>query len=107
LIVEREAATGTQTVALSGIKFFFRITLPRNWKVLSQTKPRVSQLAPRSHYSHASPADHRHLPNDPLENFRRDNPIQRLHQPHRASGTDNLSIRSKTADVKFNFVATD
>ena len=46
LIVEREAATGTQTVALSGIKFFFRNTLPRNWKVLSQTKLRYVNALP-------------------------------------------------------------
>ena len=30
LIVEREVATGTQSVALSGIKFFYRQTFP-NW----------------------------------------------------------------------------
>ena len=38
LIVEREVASGTQSVALSGIKFFYRTTLPRKWKVLDQTK---------------------------------------------------------------------
>lgn len=46
LIVELEVATGTQTVALSGIKFFFRTTLPRNWKVLSQTKLRYIDALP-------------------------------------------------------------
>ena len=46
LIVEREAATGTQTVALSGIKFFFRNTCPRNWNVLSQTKLRYVNSLP-------------------------------------------------------------
>ena len=38
LIVELEVASGTQSVALSGIKFFYRTTYPRKWKVLSQTK---------------------------------------------------------------------
>lgn len=37
-IVDREAASGTQSVLLSGIKFFYRTTLPRKWKVLNQTK---------------------------------------------------------------------
>ncbi len=37
-IVELEVASGTQSVILSGIKFFYRTTLPRNWKVLDQTK---------------------------------------------------------------------
>lgn len=46
LIVELEAATGTQTVALSGIKFFFRTTCPRDWKVLSQTKLRYIDALP-------------------------------------------------------------
>ena len=38
LIVEREVAAGTQSVALSGIKFFYRTTCPRKWKVFDQTK---------------------------------------------------------------------
>ena len=38
LIVEREVAAGTQSVALSGIKFFDRTTCPRKWKVFDQTK---------------------------------------------------------------------
>ncbi len=46
LIVELEVATGTQTVALSGIKFFFRTTCPRDWKVLSQTKLRYVDALP-------------------------------------------------------------
>jgi len=46
LIVELEVATGTQTVALSGIKFFFRTTCPRDWKVLSQTKLRYIDALP-------------------------------------------------------------
>ncbi len=46
LIVELEVATGTQTVALSGIKFFFRTTCPRDWKVLSQTKLRYLDALP-------------------------------------------------------------
>jgi integrase len=36
--VELEVASGTQTVILSGIKFFYRTTCPRKWKVLEQTK---------------------------------------------------------------------
>jgi site-specific recombinase XerD len=46
LIVELEVASGTQTVALSGIKFFFRSTCPRDWKVLSQTKLRYIDALP-------------------------------------------------------------
>lgn len=46
LIVELEVATGTQTVALSGIKFFFRTTCPRDWKVLAQTKLRYVDALP-------------------------------------------------------------
>ena len=46
LIVELEVATGTQTVALSGIKFFYRTTCPRDWKVLSQTKLRYIDALP-------------------------------------------------------------
>ena len=37
-IVERDVAAGTQSVLLSGIKFFFRTTCPREWEVLQQTK---------------------------------------------------------------------
>ena len=37
-IVDQEAASGTQSVTLSGIKFFYRTTCPRKWKVLDQTK---------------------------------------------------------------------
>ncbi|MEM9410245.1 MAG: site-specific integrase [Planctomycetota bacterium] len=37
-IVDKQLAAGTQSVLLSGIKFFFRTTCPRNWKVLQQTK---------------------------------------------------------------------
>ena len=37
-IVDLEAASGTQSVILSGIKFFFRNTCVRKWKVLDQTK---------------------------------------------------------------------
>ena len=46
LIVEREVATGTQTVALSGIKFFYRQTCPRDWKVLTDTKLRYGTALP-------------------------------------------------------------
>ncbi len=46
LIVEREVATGTQTVALSGIKFFYRQTCPRDWKVLTDTKLRYASALP-------------------------------------------------------------
>ncbi len=37
-IVERQVAAGTQSVLLSGIKFFFRSTCPRDWDVLENTK---------------------------------------------------------------------
>jgi site-specific recombinase XerD len=37
-IVERQVAAGTQSVLLSGIKFFFRSTCPRDWGVLENTK---------------------------------------------------------------------
>ncbi len=37
-IIEREVAAGTQRVLLSGIKFFFRSTCPRDWDVLDKTK---------------------------------------------------------------------
>lgn len=37
-IVDLELASGSQSVLLSGIKFFYRTTCPRKWKVLDQTK---------------------------------------------------------------------
>jgi site-specific recombinase XerD len=37
-IVDVEAAAGTQSVILSAIKFFYRTTCPKDWKVLEQTK---------------------------------------------------------------------
>ena len=37
-IIDREVASGTQSVILSGLKFFYRITCPRDWKTLDQTK---------------------------------------------------------------------
>ena len=46
LIVEQEVATGTQTVVLSGIKFFFRTTCARDWKVLTQTRLRYIDALP-------------------------------------------------------------
>ena len=46
LIVEREVASGTQSVALSGIKFFFGTTLPRDWQVLKLTKLRSIAALP-------------------------------------------------------------
>jgi site-specific recombinase XerD len=45
-IVDLEVASGTQSVLLSGIKFFFRNTLPRPWKVLDQTKINYVQSLP-------------------------------------------------------------
>lgn len=45
-IVDLEAASGTQSVLLSGIKFFFRTTLPRKWKVLDQTKINYTHSLP-------------------------------------------------------------
>ena len=45
-IVELEVASGTQSVLLSGIKFFFRTTLPRKWKVLDQTKINYTHSLP-------------------------------------------------------------
>lgn len=47
LIVEREVATGTQTVALSGIKFCYRQTCPRDWRVLTATKLRYASTLPQ------------------------------------------------------------
>lgn len=37
-IVDNQVASGTQSVLLSGIKFFFRTSCPRDWEVLDQTK---------------------------------------------------------------------
>ena len=37
-IVEKQFASGTQSVLLSGIKFFYRTTCPRDWEILEQTK---------------------------------------------------------------------
>ncbi len=45
-IVELEAAAGTQSVTLSGIKFFYRTTRPRKWKVLDQTKINYTSALP-------------------------------------------------------------
>ena len=45
-IVELEVASGTQSVLLSGIKFFFRTTLPRKWKVLDQSKINYTHSLP-------------------------------------------------------------
>lgn len=45
-IVDLEVAAGTQSVLLSGIKFFFRTTLPRKWKVLEQTKLNYTSSLP-------------------------------------------------------------
>ena len=46
LIVELEVASGTQSVVLSGIKFFYRTTFPRKWKVLDQTKINYGSALP-------------------------------------------------------------
>jgi site-specific recombinase XerD len=46
VIVDLEAASGTQSVILSGIKFFYRTTLPRGWKVLEQTKLNYTSTLP-------------------------------------------------------------
>ena len=37
-IVDKHVAAGTQSVLLSGIKFFYRTTCPRDWDVFQQTK---------------------------------------------------------------------
>ena len=37
-IVNKQSAAGTQSVLLSGIKSFYRLTCPRDWQVLGQTK---------------------------------------------------------------------
>lgn len=37
-IVHKQTASGTQSVFLSGIKFFYRVTCPRPWQVFHQTK---------------------------------------------------------------------
>jgi integrase/recombinase XerD len=45
-IVDLEVASGTQSVILSGIKFFYRTTCPRTWKVLDQTKINYASALP-------------------------------------------------------------
>ncbi len=45
-IVDLEVASGTQSVILSGIKFFYRTTCPRKWKVLQQTKLNYTNALP-------------------------------------------------------------
>jgi len=45
-IVDLEVAAGTQSVILSGIKFFYRHTCRRNWKVLEQTKLNYAATLP-------------------------------------------------------------
>ena len=45
-IVDKQLAAGTQSVLLSGIKFFFRTTCPRKWKVLDQTKLNYPKTLP-------------------------------------------------------------
>jgi site-specific recombinase XerD len=45
-IVDLEVAAGTQSVILSGIKFFYRTTCPRKWKVLDQTKINYGSALP-------------------------------------------------------------
>lgn len=45
-IVDLEVASGTQSVILSGIKFFYRTTCPRKWKVLDQTKINYGSALP-------------------------------------------------------------
>jgi len=45
-IVQKQSAAGTQSVLLSGIKFFYRTTCPRDWKVFDLTKLKRSQTLP-------------------------------------------------------------
>jgi site-specific recombinase XerD len=45
-IVDLEVAAGTQSVLLSGIKFFYRTTCHRKWKVLDQTKLNYTSALP-------------------------------------------------------------
>lgn len=45
-IIDKELASGTQSVLLSGIKFFFRITCPRDWDVLEKTKLKYHSSLP-------------------------------------------------------------
>ena len=45
-IHDKESASGTMSVVLSGIKFFYQVTLPRDWEVLSQTKLQRTQPLP-------------------------------------------------------------
>ena len=45
-IVDKELASGSQSVLLSGIKFFYKHTCPRDWKVLEQTKINYTKALP-------------------------------------------------------------
>jgi len=45
-IVDKQAASGTQSVLLSGIKFFYRTTCPRQWDVLDQTRLNYTKSLP-------------------------------------------------------------
>ena len=45
-IVDLEAAAGTQSVLLSGMKFFYRTTCPRKWKVFEQTRLNYTAALP-------------------------------------------------------------
>ena len=45
-IIDQEVASGSQSVTLSGIKFFYRTTCPRKWKVLDQTKINYGSALP-------------------------------------------------------------
>ena len=45
-IVGKESASGTQTVLLSGIKFFYRNTCKRDWDVLNKTKINYNSTLP-------------------------------------------------------------
>ena len=45
-IIDQEVASGSQSVTLSGIKFFYRTTCPRKWKVLDQTKINYGNALP-------------------------------------------------------------
>ena len=67
LIVELEVATGTQTVALSGIKFFFRTTCPARLESPLTNQIALHRRVARSHHPRASPADHRRLDESQLQ----------------------------------------
>jgi site-specific recombinase XerD len=45
-IVDKQVASGTQSVLLSGIKFFYRTTCPREWDVLDQTRLNYAKSLP-------------------------------------------------------------